>query len=111
MLIDEIDAHMHAKWQRRVVGDLKHVFPKIQFGCTSYSPFVIQSLEPDELIALDKSGLLLVQYAKRSIEDIAEEIQKVEIPQQSERARKLDQATERDFSILMKKGTDSDPKS
>ena len=104
VLIDEIDAHLHPKWQRRVVGDLKETFPLIQFVCTSHSPFVIQSLEPNELRTLDESGPLLVEYANRSIEDIAEDIQKVEIPQQSESARRLARATEHYFALLKKKG-------
>ena len=103
VLIDEIDAHLHPKWQRRVVGDLKNIFPLIQFVCTSHSPFVIQSLESDELRTLDDSGPLLVEYANRSIEDIAEGIQHVEVPQQSEKARSLARATERYFSLLKKR--------
>ena len=75
VLIDELDAHLHPKWQRSVVGDLKRMFPSIQFVCTSHSPFVIQSLAPDELRTLDQSGPLLVEYANRSIEDIAEDIE------------------------------------
>ena len=104
VLIDEVDAHLHPKWQRRVVGDLKETFPLVQFVCTSHSPFVIQSLEPDELRTLDESGPLLVEYANRSIEDIAEDIQNVEVPQQSENARRLAQATERYFALLKEKG-------
>lgn len=104
VLIDELDAHLHPKWQRSVVGDLKRMFPSIQFVCTSHSPFVIQSLAPDELRTLDQSGPLLVEYANRSIEDIAEDIQHVEMPQQSESARKLARATEQYFSLLKKKG-------
>jgi predicted ATP-binding protein involved in virulence len=83
VLIDEIDVHLHPKWQRRVVRDLKETFPKIQFVCTSHSPFVIQSLEAGELRTLDRSGPPLVEYANRSIEDIAEDIQHVAVPQQS----------------------------
>ena len=82
VLIDEIDVHLHPKWQRRVVRDLKETFPKIQFVCTSHSPFVIQSLEAGELRTLDRSGPPLVEYANRSIEDIAEDIQDVAVPQQ-----------------------------
>ena len=102
VLIDELDAHLHPNWQRRVVGDLKHTFPMIQFVCTSHSPFVIQSLDADELATLDESGPVLVEYANRSIEDIAEDIQKVEMPQQSLRAKELAQATEKYFSLLKK---------
>ena len=100
VLIDEIDVHLHPKWQRRVVRDLKETFPRIQFVCTSHSPFVIQSLEAGELRTLDRSGPLLVEYANRSIEDIAEDIQEVEVPQQSLMARELAEVTERYFSLL-----------
>lgn len=100
VLIDEIDVHLHPKWQRRVVRDLKETFPKIQFVCTSHSPFVIQSLEAGELRTLDPSGPPLVEYANRSIEDIAEDIQDVDVPQQSLRARELAEATARYFSLL-----------
>ena len=100
VLIDEIDVHLHPKWQRRVVRDLKETFPQIQFVCTSHSPFVIQSLEAGELRMLDRTGLPLVEYANRSIEDIAEDIQEVEIPQQSLMARELAGATERYFTLL-----------
>lgn len=102
ILIDEIDAHLHPNWQRRIIGDLKRMFPMIQFVCTSHSPFIIQSLKQDELRTLDESGPILVQYANQSIEDIAEDIQKVEIPQQSRSALELSRATERYFSLLGK---------
>ena len=49
---------------------------------------------------LDRSGPPLVEYANRSIEDIAQDIQEVEVPQQSLMARELAEATERYFSLL-----------
>jgi predicted ATP-binding protein involved in virulence len=45
VLIDEIDVHLHPKWQRRVVNDLKTTFPSIQFVCTSHSPLIIGEVE------------------------------------------------------------------
>lgn len=53
VLIDEIDMCLHPKWQRRIVADLKRVFPNIQFIVTTHSPFIVQSLKADELINLD----------------------------------------------------------
>ena len=44
VLIDEIDLHLHPKWQKQVVGRLLDAFPKIQFVASSHSPFIIQSL-------------------------------------------------------------------
>ena len=54
VVIDELDLSLHPTWQRRIVRLLKHLFPKIQFICATHSPFIIQSLEQRELIALDK---------------------------------------------------------
>lgn len=70
VLIDELDLHLHPKWQRRVIEDLRSVFPKIQFICTTHSPFLIQSLRSsDELIMLD--GEPLTEYSNKGIEEIA----------------------------------------
>ena len=100
VLIDELEAHLHPRWQRRVVNDLNNTFPGIQFVCASHSPFVIQSLEQGELRAVDRSGPLSVEYANRSIEDIAEDVQNIKSPQQSRRARMLTDAIERYFNLL-----------
>jgi len=53
VLIDEIDLHLHPRWQRRVVHDLKTAFPALQFIATTHSPFILQSLSPGEVIDLD----------------------------------------------------------
>jgi predicted ATP-binding protein involved in virulence len=45
VLIDEIDVHLHPKWQHQVVNDLKTTFPSIQFVCTSHSPLIIGEVE------------------------------------------------------------------
>jgi len=55
VLIDELDLHLHPNWQRHVVADLKNAFPNIQFVATTHSPFIVQSLEADELINLDNN--------------------------------------------------------
>lgn len=86
VLIDEVDLHLHPKWQRRVIVDLLKAFPKIQFIGTTHSPFVIQSLPPGngmKLINLDDPKAN--DYADKSIEDISEDVQQVELPQQSRR--------------------------
>jgi predicted ATP-binding protein involved in virulence len=45
VLIDEIDVHLHPKWQHQVVKDLTTTFPSIQFVCTSHSPLIIGEVE------------------------------------------------------------------
>jgi len=56
VLIDEIDLHLHPRWQRRIVGDLKRIFPKIQFFATTHSPQVIGEAKPEEIVLLTPRG-------------------------------------------------------
>jgi hypothetical protein len=44
-LIDEIDAHLHPTWQRRVLPDLTSVFPNLQILATTHSPLVAGSVD------------------------------------------------------------------
>lgn len=54
VLIDEIDVHLHPKWQRQVVDDLTKNFPSIQFVCTSHSPLVIGEVEASCIRVLER---------------------------------------------------------
>ena len=54
VLIDELDLHLHPKWQRRIIDDLKTTFPKVQFICTTHSPQLIGQAKPEEIIILDQ---------------------------------------------------------
>lgn len=40
VMIDEIEQHLHPKWQRDVVPTLNELFPTVQFITTSHSPLV-----------------------------------------------------------------------
>jgi predicted ATP-binding protein involved in virulence len=53
VLIDELDLHLHPKWQRRVICDLKTTFPSLQFIATTHSPQLIGEAQPDEIRLLD----------------------------------------------------------
>lgn len=43
LLLDEIDAHLHPRWQRSILPSLKKAMPEVQVFATSHSPFVISS--------------------------------------------------------------------
>lgn len=88
VLVDELDLHLHPKWQRRIVDDLKRTFPEVQFICSTHSPFLIQALAPGELISLQDQGAV-GEYSNQSIEDIIESIQGVPMPQRNRRAEVL----------------------
>lgn len=99
VLIDEIDLHLHPRWQRRVLADLRRAFPKLQFVTTTHSPFIIQSLEPGQLVNLDPDAED-AQYADASPEDIAEHIMGVEVPQRSWRRERASEVAERYYTLL-----------
>ncbi len=56
VLIDEIDLHLHPAWQRRVIGDLRRTFPRIQFVATTHSPQVVSSAKSEWLRLLTPKG-------------------------------------------------------
>lgn len=45
VLIDEIELHLHPKWQQEVITILRTVFPNIQFVVTTHSPIVLSTIE------------------------------------------------------------------
>ncbi|MCW4446693.1 AAA family ATPase [Vibrio splendidus] len=88
VLIDELDLHLHPKWQRHVIEDLRTTFPKVQFICTTHSPFLIQSLRSsEELIMLD--GLAPAQLANKTLSDIAVGVMDVNSPDTSSRYEEM----------------------
>ncbi|MFJ7007943.1 AAA family ATPase [Pseudomonas putida] len=73
-LIDELDMHLHPKWQSRFVDDLRETFPGIQFIVATHSPFVIQGLRHCYIIDMDKNELRQVgDHVKKSISEVAED--------------------------------------
>ncbi len=56
VLIDELDLHLHPRWQRRVVADLQRTFPLIQFFCTTHSPQIIGEVPRDSVMLLTAQG-------------------------------------------------------
>lgn len=99
VLIDELELHLHPKWQRDVVEKLRLTFPKIQFICTTHSPFIIQSLRAGELITLDPDEFP-GEYVDKSIEDITEDVMQVAMPQKSARYQTMMSAAEEYFRLL-----------
>ena len=58
VLIDEIDLHLHPKWQRQIVDKLTTTFPCCQFIATTHSPQVVASVEPDQVHLLTPVGII-----------------------------------------------------
>lgn len=103
VLIDELDLHLHPAWQRRVIFDLRRLFPKIQFIATTHSPFLIQALRRGELINLNEpsnKGEPQEEYSDQSLEDIVEFVMRLEAPQRSRRYGAMMNAAEQYYSAV-----------
>jgi predicted ATP-binding protein involved in virulence len=99
VIIDELDLHLHPKWQRRIIEDLRRIFPKIQFIVTTHSPFLIQSLRSgEELVLLD--GQPIAELGNKPLEDIARAIMGVSNPEVSARYESMKGAARSFLEIL-----------
>lgn len=56
VLIDEVDMHLHPKWQQTVLTDLIEAFPLIQFIVTTHSPQVLSTVKRYQIRILGMDG-------------------------------------------------------
>ncbi|MCY9847241.1 N-6 DNA methylase [Pectobacterium jejuense] len=49
VLIDEIELHLHPRWQQKILNDLTHLFKRIQFIVTTHSPQVLTTVKADSI--------------------------------------------------------------
>lgn len=94
VLIDEIDLHLHPKWQRMVVPRLLEVFPKCQFLISTHSPHVITHVQPDNLFLLHlRDGQLFCSRPAESygktVERVLEDLMGIETTRPDEVKRSL----------------------
>jgi predicted ATP-binding protein involved in virulence len=59
VLIDEIELHLHPKWQRAIIPNLKKTFPNCQFIITTHSPQVISDLKWVHLLKSTSEGIAI----------------------------------------------------
>lgn len=64
ILIDEIDLHLHPRWQRLVIPKLKELFPNCQFIITTHSPQILSHEENPNNIFLLKNEKNVWSYSK-----------------------------------------------
>ncbi len=49
LIIDEIDAHLHPTWQRRIIPTLNSHFPNLQIFCSTHSPLMLAGLKTGQV--------------------------------------------------------------
>jgi hypothetical protein len=74
VLIDEIDAHLHPKWQANIILHLKKLLPNTTFYIATHSPLVLSQLKNGEayLLARGDDGVVcseIIDYPNRRLFD------------------------------------------
>jgi len=69
VLIDEIDAHMHPKWQQSIIGNLSTLFPNIQFIATTHSPLIVGEMPSSQIYRFQREGKEHSKIKYSKIED------------------------------------------
>lgn len=61
-IVDEIDAHLHPSWQRRIIPALTRHFPSLQIFCSTHSPLLLAGLKEGQaqLLRRDDRGKVVV---------------------------------------------------
>ena len=57
VLIDELDMHLHPKWQWKIIEALQTTFPNVQFIAATHSPILIASCKNGHLIRVEQDEI------------------------------------------------------
>lgn len=52
IMIDEVDLHLHPRWQQHILIDLQRTFPNAQFIVTTHSPQILTTVEAQYIQAI-----------------------------------------------------------
>lgn len=55
VIIDEVDLHLHPKWQQQIVPSLVKTFPRVQFIVSTHSPQVLSTIDARGVRVLEGS--------------------------------------------------------
>lgn len=61
LLIDEVDLHLHPKWQRKLIDFIGKKLPNFQVVATTHSPLTAQQADTGELFALKRNDNNIVE--------------------------------------------------
>ena len=77
LIVDEIDAHLHPSWQRRIIPALTENFANLQIFCSTHSPLMLAGLKTGQAqllrrgengeIAVSKNGSDIVGWSADEI--------------------------------------------
>ncbi len=70
LIIDEVDAHLHPSWQRRIIPTLTDFFPNLQIFCSTHSPLMLAGLKAGQVQLLQRDETTKEVTVSRNEDDI-----------------------------------------
>lgn len=67
VLVDEIDLHLHPKWQRNIISRLTDIFRQTQFIVTAHSPLIVQSAQDANIALLRRERDQIIIHNNKEI--------------------------------------------
>ena len=103
VLIDEIELHLHPKWQREVIPALLATFPNIQFLITTHSPQVLSRVDKEDIFLLENGEVFKLSSNPKGLDTnaILEEI--MDTPKYPQH---VDDLVEKLFTLIQQKKFD-----
>lgn len=111
LIIDEVDMHLHPRWQQQVLGLLRTAFPKLQIIVSTHSPHVLSTVDKSSIRVLNiHHGDAIVetpQLQTRGVEsaDVLAAVMDVDPIPQVQEAKDLS-----DYRALIEDGNADKPK-
>lgn len=62
IIIDEVDLHLHPKWQMEIVNKLTSIFKNCQFFISTHSPIVLSDIKKHQIITIDNGRKIDVAF-------------------------------------------------
>jgi hypothetical protein len=66
-IVDEIDLHIHPRWQRDVIDNVRQHFPRMTFIVTTHNPLTILGARPGEIYVLERDEAGQVTATRRDL--------------------------------------------
>ncbi len=67
VLIDELDLHLHPRWQTRVIGQLRRAFPLTTFVTTTHNPLTVHNSEPGEVFVVRRTPAGTIEIVRKDV--------------------------------------------
>ena len=103
VLIDEIDLHLHPKWQRTIIDSLTRTFPNIQFIVSTHSPIILSgAMDKAQFVVLRNEGFLTAKTGEYTGYDISQILLSELFGLESSRSPQWDGPLKEQKELLMK---------